>query len=185
MIRQGVVCQVDSFVRDHSASWLPASDSGSTAAHPENHYQVLLDPLSGCGSCASAGGCGVQLIPTSQADLQVTCVSAFNARVSVGDRVNVRIQDPDSHWLGIVFRAYGFPTAGMIIGTIVGYQLGNWLLPANVLELAGLLGFFVGLTGGLIAWSRSETSTRNESLRFSRVDSATIVGVVANSGEVI
>lgn len=162
MIRQGVV----SFVSDP-------------------RFQVLLTPLSGCGNCAAKGGCGLQLLPVKQTSIALDCFATCDTHLSIGDRVNVRLPEPDTGWLRIVGMAYGLPTLGMIIGAALGYWVASLLQLTHARELISLLGFFLGLTGGLIAWDRAEKSTRCALLHPSRNDTATIVGVVANSGEEI
>jgi len=151
----------------------------------DRSFQVQLDPLAGCGTCASKGGCGLQLLPTSGAPLLLECQVARKLDIRRGDRVNVQLAEPDSGWLRIVFMAYGLPTFGMIIGAVSGYWVAIALSIGDARELLSLLGFFIGLTGGLIAWDRAEKSTRGGLVSQNQVDSATIVGVVHNSGEVI
>lgn len=156
----------------------------------DQQFQVHLDPLSGCGSCASStqsdsAGCGLQLLPTQGAPLLLNCQVACESPISRGDRVRVQLAEPDSGWLHIVCMAYGLPTFGMVIGALIGYLIATAAQLHGAEELLSLLGFFAGLTGGLIAWNRAEKSTREWHASQHRVDTATIVGVVPNSGEVI
>jgi len=99
----------------------------------------------------------------------------------------VRINDPDRGWLRIVSMAYGLPTIGMIFGAVAGYWAAMALQQTHLAELTSLLGFFLGLTGGLFAWDRAEKRVRPTTVRLDQADAvtsaATIVGVVANSGE--
>lgn len=167
MIRQGVV----SFVPD--------------AMNSAGRVQVQLSPLSGCGNCASASGCGLQLLPAKNDLLALECLVTCDSHILVGDRVDVRLDEPDSGWLRVVTMAYGMPTIGMIIGAAVGYWAATGLQLTQARELISLLGFFLGLTGGLIAWGRVEKSTRCGLVQQGHIDTATIVGVVPNSGETI
>jgi len=167
VIRQGVVSAVKVFRNDI------------------NQFHVQLAPLSGCGNCASAGGCGLQVLPANQALLSLDCSVTCETPISVGDRVNVSLAEPERGWLRIVGMAYGFPTLGMIMGAALGYWVATVLQLTHARELISLSGFLLGLTGGLIAWDRAEKSTRCGLLHPSRNDTATIVGVVANSGEEI
>ena len=146
---------------------------------------VELDPIVGCGNCAAAGGCGLQLLPTAQTPLFLDCAVNCDSAIAVGDQVRVHIADPDSRWLRVVGKAYGMPTMGMIIGAIVGYWVATALQLGHARELVSLVGFIIGLTGGLIAWDRTEKSTNCEYLQHNSGKTAKIVDVVTNSGEVI
>jgi len=125
-----------------------------------NTVPVQLDPLSGCGACSASGGCGVRLLPVAHVPLLVDCQMPPGAVVSVGDRVQVQLVEPDSDWLVIVIRAYGSPTIGMISGALAGFWCAHALLVPQFTEGFSLAGFVVGLAGGLIAWCRAEKSVQ-------------------------
>jgi len=101
----------------------------------------------------------VQLLPISQSPLIVDCQPLAGTELSAGDRVQIELVEPDGAWLPIVLGAYGTPTIGMITGTLAGYWGALALHMPQLTEAASLAGFFLGLTGGLIAWSRAEKST--------------------------
>jgi len=147
------------------------------------NVEVLIEPLAGCSNCSSSGGCGVQLLQTRHTNLLLHCQNAGQSQIFEGDRVRVCIAEPDSGWLRVVFMAYGLPTIGMIAGTAAGYGAAITLGITHSSELTSLLGFALGLAGGLIAWNRAEKSMHNRQLSQACVETATIVGVVANSGE--
>lgn len=155
-----------------------------TAVSSSQQFEVALESVSGCGNCASAGGCGVQLLPSNQIPLTIECSarSMQQALLVTGARVNVKIADPDSDWLRLVGLAYGLPTVGMIAGAFAGYYLAAFSPLAGYAELASTVGFVLGLSGGLIAWDRFDKSTESKAICVNRIDSGTIVGVTENSG---
>lgn len=179
MIRQGVVSSVANLRRN-------ADDQSAQNSHLNSDLiAVQLAPLSGCGNCSAAGGCGLQVLPASQTTVTVDCSIALDAPVAIGDSVSVRIAEPESGWLRIVGMAYGLPTIGMLIGAMMGHGMGTVLQLTQARELFSLVGFVLGLTGGLIAWDRAQRSAHGAIARQNCPDTAIIVGVVANSGEEI
>lgn len=141
-------------------SEINARDPQTIVSTALNTVQVQLDPLTGCGACSASGGCGVQLLPVARVPFLVDCQMPQGAAVSVGDRVQVQLVEPDSHWLGIVIYAYGSPTIGMIFGAVAGFWCAHALHVPQFTESFSLAGFVAGLTGGLIAWCRAEKSVQ-------------------------
>jgi len=119
---------------------------------------VRLSPISACGSCSQSGGCGVQLLPTSNASVSIDCQLEPSTLVSVGDTVQVQLPDPDKSWLPLVALAYGIPSLGMVFGAIVGYWLAIFAQMPQSTDSFSLVGFVAGLAGGLFAWRQAEKS---------------------------
>ncbi len=150
---------------------------------PVSRCTVQLEMLTGCGSCTSSGGCGLQLLPVNQAPLEIEAMVTSGTGVDVGDQVTVQLTEPGREWLRVVCMAYGIPTLAMIIGAVAGYWAAIWVQQPQYAEGFSVLGFCLGLTGGLIAWDRSEKSTGKCAALRESIDSAAIVGVVAKAGE--
>lgn len=154
-----------------------------TAVGPSRQFEVALESVAGCGNCASAGGCGVQMLPANQTPLQIKCTAAqLHSELVTGSRVSVKIAEPNSGWLKLVGLAYGLPTVGMIAGALVGYYLALFLALVDYAEVASALGFGLGLGGGLIAWDRFDKSSKSDSICKHQIDSGLIVGVKETSG---
>lgn len=149
MIRSGVVVAVHT---------LTSVDRPSQNGSPAKLLTVRLDTLVGCGSCSAAGGCGVQLLPSANKAVQIECPLPPNSRVSVGQTVQVSIPEPTQGWLILVLSAYGWPTIGMLGGAMAGFWAATLLDVAQHQELFSVLGFAVGLGGGLLAWNRMNKS---------------------------
>jgi len=163
VIRSGVVSAL-------SASSVIANPKVTSNPAPQPRIvQVQLDPLSGCGSCSAAGGCGVQLLPVVQDPLLIDCQLPANASACIGERVQVKLAEPDGLWLSIVVRAYGGPTIGMIVGALGGYWIARALQIPQLGDSLSLAGFAIGLGGGLIAWSRAEKSVKMRNIGENRL----------------
>lgn len=156
MIRSGTVVSA----KETADSVVSAIKSADIPAHDIQSIQVKLDPMSGCGACSASGGCGVQILPVASAPLFVECQLPIGRAISVGDRVQVQLNEPDKDWLIIVLRAYGGPTVGMITGSLVGFWSAQALHMPQFTESFSLVGFIVGLAGGLIAWCGTEKSVQ-------------------------
>ena len=151
MIRLGVVSSANAVLNAGARD----SKSAAVASAAPQTIQVQLDPLSGCGACSASGGCAVQLLCVANAPLIVDCQLSDGVAVSVGDRVQVRLAEPGSEWLGIVASTYLSPTIGMIAGVLAGFWSAHAFDMRQFSESLSLGGFVVGLTGGLIAWSKN------------------------------
>lgn len=95
--------------------------------------------------------------------MQLRCLSEL--AVSVGDDVIVEFDDGDSRWVWLLAGAYGLPTVGLVLATMVAALLlpdetvtsaaglaGDGIMAALSRDaLQGLAAVF-GLAGGLIAW---------------------------------
>ena len=171
MIRSGTVVSAKE-AADSAASAIKSAD---IPAHDVQSIQVKLDPMSGCGACSASSGCGVQILPVASAPLFVECQLPIGRAISVGDRVQVQLNEPDKGWLIIVLRAYGGPTVGMITGSLVGFWSAQALHMPQFTESFSLVGFVVGLAGGLIAWCRAEKSVQ---MRYTSETHAQIYGVI-------
>lgn len=137
--------------------------------------QVELNPITGCGACSSAGGCGVQFLPASPNPVTLNCQIPDDATVTVGEQVQVQLPDPDSGWLRIVCYAYGIPSLGMVIGALLGYSIATALQLPHYTESFSLAGFVAGLAGGLIAWTSIEKSVQQRTSCENRSDMARII----------
>lgn len=167
MIRTGLVRAVEN---EHALSY------------SENHkIEVELDPLIGCGSCASAGGCGVQLLPSNDTRQVVKCANPGRLSLAPGEHVQVRLSDPDSSWLGLVAWAYGLPTVGIVLGTLLGHYLSQTLPISAVSDYLSLLGFVLGLGGGLFAWNQVAASILMK--KRENTEHAQIVGLMLSNSK--
>lgn len=171
MIRTGVV----SVLIAASDAAIPDTRSGIIGGNAEQTIQVQLDPLTSCGACSASAGCGVQLLPVAQTPQFVDCQLPAGAAVSVGDHVQIQLIEPASDWLGIVLRAYGSPTIGMICGVMVGFWSAQALHLPQFTESLSLAGLVAGLAGGLIAWSSAEKSVH---MRYASENLATFRKVI-------
>lgn len=171
MIRTGVV----SVLIAASDAAISGTRSAIINANAEQTIRVQLDPLTGCGACTASAGCAVQLLPVAQTQLFVDCQLPAGAAVSVGDHVQIQLIEPASDWLGIVLRAYGSPTIGMICGVMAGFWSAHALHLPQLTESLSLAGLVVGLAGGLIAWSRVEKSVH---MRYAGENLATFRKVI-------
>lgn len=139
--------------------------------------------MSSCGSCSAANGCGVQLLPTAQSAITIECSSQAHPDLTIGDRVAVRVPEPDAGWLRVVGFAYGMPSLGMVLGALAGHWGARLLQMPDSSELFTLLGFFLGLAGGLIAWSRAEKTVRKHYNSASSPQLATVVERIQSTAD--
>ena len=159
-----------------------AIDSQHVPSSPQNcSIEVELDPLIGCGSCASSGGCGVQLLPSDNSAQRVQCDNPNGLPVTAGQLVRVQLAEPDASWLGLVAWAYGLPTAGILGGTLLGDFLARSLPITPFSDYLAVLGFVLGLAGGLIAWKRVAASIMME--KRAKAAQARIVGLMLSESK--
>ena len=138
----------------------------------------MLNPLAGCGSCTSSGGCGIKFLPSAPDTLLVDAQKASDMRLCEGDQVQVHLPDPGSGWLRLVTIAYGLPSLGMLFGALAGYSVANVMQLSHWRESLSLVGFVVGLGGGLFAWSRAEKSVTARVVQSEQPETVSIIKII-------
>ncbi len=125
----------------------------------------------GCGSCASKGSCGSQLLgealtpsASSQAANHVLAQDPLGVRV--GDTVLLGIEEKGA--LRAAFLMYGLPLSGLMSGLLLAQPWGDlWAIAAGVTGLGLALA---------VVWLLGRTSQRNaqkiQPMILARLDSA-------------
>lgn len=135
-----------------------------------------------CARCARGRGCGAAALFSPAADagvpIRLRCEEATEAApaadavvgptaaptLSLGDRVEVEIDDRDGRWLRAALLVYALPTAGLLLGA----SLPEPWTPAAALA---------GLLGGVLAWYRPGAARALDALAGPCPTSARIVSV--------
>ena len=123
-----------------------------------------------CARCARGQGCGAALFSSATADagasIRLLCEAAPDAAatVTLGDRVEVEIDDRDGRWLRAALLVYALPTAGL---------LGGASIPEPWTPAAAL----AGLLGGVLAWRLPGAARALDALAGPCPTSARIVSI--------
>lgn len=163
-------------IREGTVGVIPTDSQRNVTSVP-----VMLNPLSGCGSCQAAGGCGIKLLPSSPDALVVDATQAAHLTLCAGDQVQVHLPDPDTGWLRMVVLAYGLPSLGMLFGALAGFWLADVMQLSQWRDALSFLGFVAGLGGGLIAWNRAEKSVTDRVKQHLRPESASIIKIIEHA----
>lgn len=120
---------------------------------------VEIHAASQCARCASGKGCGAGIFNQGIAAVQIQCQN--DRLLQPGDEVVVEFEgEENSRWLAVVLGAYGLPTAGLVLSTLVAGWMIQEATPFSAMQSAAWqdlllsIAAIAGLAGGVFAWRK-------------------------------